>query len=67
MLVFDKVSFLGGLNVLKCSGLAGKAWISSEEAAKHLHLGKALLYTSVVPVAPDAMTVDSNPEANSLR
>ena len=50
-----------------CPGIAGKTWISSEEAAKLLHLRKALLYASVVPVALDAMTVDSNLEANSLK
>ena len=47
--------------------IAGKAWISSKEAAKLLHLRKALLYASVVPVALDTMTVDSNLEANSLK
>ena len=35
--------------------------------SKRIHLRKALLYASVVPVALDAMTVDSNLEANSLK
>ena len=49
-----------------CSVLAGKTWISFFEEAKLLHLRKALLYASVVPAALEAMTVDSNLEANSL-
>ena len=34
---------------------------------KMFYLRKALLYSSVVPVVLDAMTVDSNLEANSLK